>query len=151
MIPFLVLLFGTMLFRLLGLVGIPFLTDWQHALRAELAAMFLLTASAHWGRKRPDLLRMVPPWYPSQEALITLTGLAEIAGAIGILWQRTAPWAAVGLMLMLVAVFPANVYAARHSLTIGGSKTTSLALRTVLQAVFLLATFAVGFGFPHLL
>lgn len=150
MIPFLALLFGTLVFRLLGLIGLPFFASWQHALRAGLAIMFFLTASAHWGRKRTDLLRMVPPRIPFPRFIVTLTGLAEIAGAIGILWQRTAPLAAVGLMLLLLAVFPANVYAARHSMTIGGSKVTSLPIRTVLQVVFLLAIFAAGFGFPYL-
>jgi uncharacterized membrane protein len=149
LIPLLALLFGTLVFRLLGLVGMSFFASWQHALRAGLAVMFLLTASAHWGRKRADLLRMIPPRIPFPRSIVTLTGLAEIAGAIAILWQRTAPLAAVGLMLLLLAVFPANVHAARHSITIGSSKVTSLPLRTILQVVFLLATFAAGFGFPY--
>jgi uncharacterized membrane protein len=146
MIPFFVLLFASLFFRLLGYLGVPFFAVWQHALRAALAAMFLLTASAHWGRRRADLVRMVPPRFPLPAAMVTLTGLAEIAGAIGIVWQTTAPWAAGGLILLLLAVFPANIYAARHSLAIGSRKVTSLPLRTVLQAVFLLATFAAGFG-----
>jgi uncharacterized membrane protein len=150
LIPFLVLLFGTLVFRLLSLTGILFFASWQHALRAGLALMFFLTASAHWGRKRADLLQMVPPRIPFPRLMVTLTGLAEIAGAGGILWQRTAPLAAVGLMLLLLAVFPANVYAARHSMTVGGSKVTGLPLRTILQVVFLLTTFAAGFGFSYL-
>lgn len=49
-------------FIVLRLVGIfvPWLSDWQHALRGAVGAMFLLTASAHWGRRRTDLVRMVP-------------------------------------------------------------------------------------------
>lgn len=150
MIPFLALLFGTLVFRLLGLIGIPFFASWQHALRGGLAVMFFLTSSAHWGRKRADLLRMIPPRIRFPGPIVTMTGLAEIAGAIGILWQRTAPWTAVGLILLLLAVFPANIYAARHSMTIGGSKVTRLPLRTILQVVFLLAIFAAGFGIPSL-
>lgn len=150
MIPFPVLLIGTLLFRLLGLAGISFFAAWQHALRAGLAAMLLLTASAHWGGKRPDLVLMVPPQFPFREMLVTSVGLAELAGAAGILWDRTAPAAAVGLMLMLIAVFPANIYAARHSLTIGSAKVTGIPLRAVLQVVFFLAVFAAGFGLPHL-
>src|SRR5262249_57377939 len=88
--------------------------------RGGLALMFLLTASAHWGRRRADLVRMVPPSVPNPEGIVTLTGLAEIAGAVGLLVPRLAPWAAAGLALMLLAVFPANVHAARHALTIGG-------------------------------
>ena len=39
---------------------VPYFADWHIALRAALGAMFLLTASAHWGERRPDLIRMVP-------------------------------------------------------------------------------------------
>lgn len=148
MVPFLVLVFGYLFFRALGFAGITFFANWQHSLRAALAIMFLLTASAHWGRKRVDLMRMVPPRFGNPGILVTLTGVAEIAGAIGLLWSKTAPLASAGLVVLLIAVFPANVFAARRSLTIGGSKVPSLPVRTTLQLIFLLATFAAGFGIP---
>jgi uncharacterized membrane protein len=50
---------------------------------------------------------------------------------------RTASAAAICLALMLVAVFPANVYAARRHLTIAGRPVPGLAVRTALQAVFI--------------
>jgi len=49
-----------------------------------LAGMFFLTASAHWGRRRADLIRMVPKNFPRPDFLVTLTGTCEILGAIGI-------------------------------------------------------------------
>jgi uncharacterized membrane protein len=58
---------------------------WHTALRVGLAGMFLLTASAHWGRRRPDLIRMIPSGFPRPELLVTLTGICEILGAIGLL------------------------------------------------------------------
>jgi uncharacterized membrane protein len=145
MIPFFTLLITTLFFRLLGILGVAYFATWQHALRGGLAIMFLLTASAHWGRLRPDLIRMVPPGFPSPATMVTLTGLAEIVGAVGILWQKTAPWAAAGLILLLLAVFPANVYAARHSLTLGGRPVPTLPVRTLLQIIFLAAIFVAGF------
>ncbi len=54
MIPLIVLVVSFVVFRLVG-VWIPYLSDWQISLRAALGVMFLLTASAHWGRRRPDL------------------------------------------------------------------------------------------------
>lgn len=149
MILVFVLLAVTLLLRLLGLAHVAFFASWQNALRGGLAAMFLLTASAHWGRRRPDLVRMVPPRFPAPESLVTLTGFAEIAGAVGLLWQKTAPFAAVGLILMLIAVFPANIYAARHSLTIGGVKVPGVPVRTLMQVIFILAIFYAGFGLPR--
>ncbi len=116
---------------------------WWVALRFALAGMFLLTASAHWGKKRPDLIRMVPPRFPRPELLVTLTGVAELAGAVGLMIRATAPWAALGLTLLLFAMFPANVYAARQQLTLGGKPVTPLVTRTVIQVVFLAATLAV--------
>jgi uncharacterized membrane protein len=58
-----------------------------------------------------------------------------------------------GLAALLLAVFPANVHAAREALTIGGAPATPLVARTVLQIVFLAAVIAAGFasssGSPH--
>ena len=52
--------------------------------------------------------------------------------------------AATGLALLLVALFPANVHAARAGLTLGGKPVTPIGLRAVLQIVFLTATLAVA-------
>ena len=144
MIPFFVLSGVFILCRCLGFVGIEFFTGWQHCLRVAVAAVFLLTASAHWGKRRSDLIRMVPPAFPRPDILVTLTGIAEILGAIGMLWPPVAKAASVGLAVLLVAIFPANVYAAQHQLTIGGRKVPGMFVRTALQIVFFLAVVAAG-------
>lgn len=144
MTPFLVLAVALLVARTLGPLVHPALRSWVTSLRWALALMFLVTASAHFGARRPDLVRMVPPWLPEPELLVTLTGLAELAGAAGLLVPRLAPWAATGLALLLVAMFPANVHAAREGLTIAGSPVTALGVRTVLQVVFVAAVLAAG-------
>jgi uncharacterized membrane protein len=63
---------------------------WWTALRIALAAMFLLTASAHWGKRRDDLIRMVPAALPRPDLLVTVTGICEILGAVGLLISRVA-------------------------------------------------------------
>lgn len=115
------------------------------ALRFALAGMFFLTASAHGGKRRPDLVRMVPPGFPRPALLVTLTGILELLGAIGLLLPATARYAALGLAMLLIAIFPANVYAARQRFTIAGRPVEPLARRTVLQIVFLAATTLVVF------
>jgi uncharacterized membrane protein len=145
MTPFLVLVAAVLLFRAAGIL-VPFFRSWVTALRWGLAVMFLLTASAHFGASRPDLVRMVPSVFPSPELLVTLTGIAEVVGAVGLLVPRVAPWAAGGLALLLLAMFPANVHAARAGLELGGAPVTPLVPRTVLQLVFLAAVLAAGFG-----
>jgi uncharacterized membrane protein len=119
---------------------------WWTALRIGLAAMFLLTASAHWGRRRGDLIRMTPASIPRPDLAVTVTGFCEIAGAVGLLIPRTAPAAAIGLALLLIGVFPANIRAAREGITIVGRRPASLALRSTIQVVFLLATVGVVIG-----
>jgi uncharacterized membrane protein len=117
---------------------------WLTALRMGLAGMFFLTASAHWGRRRADLVRMVPKNFPHPEFLVTLTGICEILGAIGLLVPPLVRWAAIGLTLLLIAVFPANVRAARDGITIGGKPATPLPSRSLIQGFFLIATIAVA-------
>lgn len=124
------------------------LVGWWAALRFGLAAMFLLTASAHWGKRRADLIRMVPPRLPRPDLLVTFTGLCELAGAAGLLAPRLAPAAATGLALLLVAVFPANIRAARTSIAIAGRPATPLPARAAIQLAFLAATLAVAMGAP---
>ena len=138
MVPFIVLiaLFG--FFYLLGSVWFPTL-NWLTCLRLALAGMFLLTASAHWGKRRRDLVAMVPQAFPRPDLLVTVTGLVEILGAAGLLLAQAAPYAALGLCLLLLAVFPANVHAARQHLCIAGRQVEALLPRTILQLVFLAA------------
>ncbi|KYF70521.1 DoxX family protein [Sorangium cellulosum] len=144
MAPLLVLTVSFALLLVLGRLGVKHLASWVTCLRYALAAMFLLTASAHWGSRRAELVAMVPPALPSPELLVTATGVLEIAGAAALLVPRFAPWAAIGLTILLVAMFPANVHAARAGLTLGGSPVTPLVPRTLLQIAFVAATIAVA-------
>jgi uncharacterized membrane protein len=91
---------------------------------------------------------MVPPSFPRPGLLVAVTGLLELLGAAGLLLPRLAPLAAGGLSLLLVALFPANVHAARTNLMIAGRRATALGPRTLMQLVFLTATLAVALGRP---
>lgn len=138
MTPFIVLVVSASVFFLLGKAGVVgAFRDASFVLRAALALMFLLTASAHWGKRRPDLIRMVPPAFPRPDLLVTLTGALELLGVIGLLWPATSRAACICLALLLVALFPANIHAARQRLTIAGQRVPSLPVRTLLQVVFI--------------
>jgi uncharacterized membrane protein len=121
------------LFRGLGMLGVAPLDSWPGALRHAYALMFVFTGIAHFTRMRADMIRMVPRSLPRPDILVTLTGLLEFAGAIGLVWNRTARPAAFALALLLLAMFPANVFAARAGLTIAGRPATPLVPRTLLQ------------------
>jgi len=144
MLPAIVLLASFGVLRYVGGLGVPALNNWDMPLRLALFLMFLLTASAHWGKGRPDLIRMVPPAFASAATLVTITGVLEILGAVGLLVPPTTRAAAVCLAVLLVALFPANIRAARERLTLLGRPAPGLALRGALQAMFILALVAVA-------
>lgn len=149
MIPFLVLVTLFVLLSVLGYFSDVVSYGWWTSLRLALAGMFLLTASAHWGSRRRDLIRMVPPALPYPELLVGVTGVLEILGALGLMFPATAPYAALGLFLLLLAVFPANIYAARKGLTIAGRPVQALLPRALIQIAFLAATLGVVLGGRH--
>ncbi|WP_327032901.1 DoxX family protein [Micromonospora ureilytica] len=147
MAPLIALIVGTALARLAGLAGISALDDWIGALRVGLAVMFALTAVAHFAvQRRADLIAMVPPRLPRPDLLVTVTGALELIGALGLLAPATARVAAAGLGLLMLAMFPANVSAARRRLTLAGRPVTPLAQRTLLQIVFVATAATISFG-----
>ncbi|MFI9509764.1 hypothetical protein [Nocardia sp. NPDC052566] len=145
MAPLLVLAVVTGLTRLVGWLGdIAWLDSWPHATALGLAAMFALTASAHFTQpKRGALIAMVPPQLPNAAAMVTLTGVLELAGAAGLLIPPFPRVAAACLFVLLLVMFPANVRAYRAGT---GVKTMPLPLRTVVQLVFLAACALVVLG-----
>lgn len=146
MAPLIALVAGTAAARLAGLLGVDALDGWHPALRIGLALMFLLTASAHFLSRRADLIAMVPPRLSRADLLVTLTGVLELLGALGLLLPATARAAAAGLALLMLAMFPANVSAARRGLTLAGRPVTPVGVRTALQVAFVAAALAVVFG-----
>jgi uncharacterized membrane protein len=139
MIPLFVLCGSFAVLRGAGLLGVAGLNNQDLPLRLALCLMFLVTASAHWGKGRTDLIRMVPPTLPQADWLVSATGVLEILGAGGLLVPATARLAALCLGVLLLALFPANIRAARERLTILGRPVPGLALRTAIQGIFLAA------------
>jgi uncharacterized membrane protein len=132
-----VLIVAWLVFRAAGAAGIKRLVSWRDSGRWALAVMLLFTASAHFTSMRHDLARMVPQWVPNPDLVILLTGILEIAGAVGVLLPSTRAVAGVCLCLLFTAMFPANVKAAREGLRIGESPATALGLRVPMQILFI--------------
>lgn len=144
MAPFILLIGSFLIFRLIGFFGLSYFDSWETSLRVAVALMFLFTASAHWGKRRPDLIKMVPPALPKPGVIVTITGICEIAGAIVLLIPFTSSFASVGLAFLLIVMFPANIRAARKGITIGGRPSTPLFPRTILQIIFFTVVILVG-------
>jgi uncharacterized membrane protein len=141
MAPIIVMLAAWLVARLVGATGVWLQADsWTAALRVALAVMFAFTAVSHFHpRTRADLIQMVPASLPAPELLVSATGALEILGAIGLMMPRTLPAAAYGLMALLVAMFPANIHAAREGLMVAGRRATPLLWRLPLQLFWIAA------------
>lgn len=138
MFPLIVIAASTSVIRLVGfLFGIPWLDGWVPAVTGGLAIMFALMAVAHFAQPRRDaLIAMVPPRLPRAATLVTVTGVLELAGAVGLVIPSTSRLAAICLGLLLIVMFPANVHAARAQT---GIRTMPLPTRALVQVVFLAA------------
>ena len=86
---------------------------------------------------------MVPPWLPRPGLLVFLTGIAELAGAVGLLVPSLRLWAACGLILLLVLMLPANISAARRGVLLRGRRATPLWIRVPMQVLFIAWTWVV--------
>jgi uncharacterized membrane protein len=96
---------------------------------------------------RTDLpASIIPPAFPARHFLVLLTGGFEIAGAVGLFVSSVRQSAAFWISVMLVAIFPANVYAAGK--VVGGLQMPSVPVRTAIQIVFIVLVLLAGYGVP---
>jgi uncharacterized membrane protein len=100
---------GFLISGLSGGVWLPTLSD-KGAF--ALTVMFVLVGISHFA-KREKLEAMIPANWPYRRAMNYISGAAEIIFGILLLFETTRIGAAYGLLLLLIAVFPANIYMAR--------------------------------------
>lgn len=119
MIVDLVLIAATLTFRALGALGVRRYATWPVSAAHGMAVMLLLTASAHFVPagvtvmpNHADLVRIVPPFLPYADALVYLTGVLELLGAVGLVLKATRRPAGLALAALFVALLPANLYEA---------------------------------------
>src|SRR6201997_5095522 len=146
MVPLLSLVVVTLATRVAGWLGWHYAGTWPAAIAVGLAAMFAVTGIAHFVQPvRDGLIAIVPPGLPKPGLLVTLTGVLELLGGGGLLIPVTRVAAAACLFALMVAMFPANVYAARARRS-EHSPHTPLLPRAAMQALFLAAAVAVAAG-----
>lgn len=83
----------------------------ERLLRRVMGTNYVLAGAAHFLAPE-SFARAVPPELPRPRALVYLSGVAEIALGLGVQFGRTRRASAWGIVALLVAVFPANVYMA---------------------------------------
>jgi uncharacterized membrane protein len=135
--PLFILVISFLVLRAIGLLGVRRLSSWQEAGLLAVAIMFLFTGSTHFTAMKHDYAAMLPGFVPMKVSIIHLTGVLQITGAIGLLVPRTRRLAGIGLALLLVAMFPGNVYAAVNEIPFRGEPPTPLWLRTPIQLFYI--------------
>jgi uncharacterized membrane protein len=138
--PLIILLsvFGisALLFRL-------FTGDWNLPFSGNLAmgVMLCFTALGHFLFPK-GMAMMIPPIVPFRTELVYITGVAEIAFGIALLFTASRTYAGYGLLIFFIAILPANIYAALHHIDLEKGTTTGpgpsyLWFRIPLQVLFI--------------
>jgi uncharacterized membrane protein len=137
MAPLFILLISLVVLRGVGYLGVGRLSSWRMAGLFAVAIMFVFTGATHFTGMKHDYAAMLPGPFSGNLGIIYLTGALQIAGAVGLLVPRTRRLAGVCLVLLLLAMFPGNVYAAVNEVPFRGEAPTPLWLRTPIQLFFI--------------
>lgn len=99
----------------------------------------------------PLFEQIIPPFLPSPRGLVLVSGVFEVILGLGLLHPDTRRWASLGILGLLVAVFPANIYMAVANVQIQGLPAwlpqptpAQLWARLPLQGVLLYWAYSVG-------
>lgn len=117
----------------------------QWVLRVFAALPLLVSGAAHFARTSL-FASIIPPAFPAPSMLVLLSGAGELAGAIGLFFARTRRASSICLVVLMIAVFPANVYVANR--TVGGLHMPGVPVRAAMQAVYILVLLISGWGVP---
>lgn len=96
--------------------------------RLALACMLLFTAIGHF-RFADGMAMMVPDFIPAKQTMVYITGIIEIAFAIGIMMPGIRYGAGIGLLIFLIVIFPANIHASFKSINIEKANHTGPGLK----------------------
>nr|WP_322624096.1 DoxX family membrane protein [uncultured Flavobacterium sp.] len=99
-----------------------------------MAVLYVLAGLNHFRVPRM-YTRIIPPSFPAPELLNYISGIAEVVLGIGLCIPALTPFSAWGIIALLIAVFPANVYMLTNPKAGMGVPKWILWLRLPLQAV----------------
>jgi len=98
-----------------------------------MGALYIVAGVGHFIATR-RYESIVPDYLPAHRELVLISGAAEIAGGVGLLIPQTRRTAAWGIVLLLIAVMPANLWMAQHPERYPGVPLWAIWLRLPLQA-----------------
>jgi len=101
-----------------------------------IAGFFLVGGFAHFFSAE-FFVAIMPAYLPWHYELVIISGVFEIAGALGLLIPQTRLFAAYGLIALCIAVFPANLNMALHPENFANVPVVALYLRLPLQLLII--------------
>lgn len=102
-----------------------------------LLVIFMVVAGTMHFVNPAFFLKIMPPYFPLHKELVLLSGVAEVLLGILLLVPQTSRKAAWGIVALLIAVFPANLYVYQHQDILPASPVIHF-LRLPLQGLFIL-------------
>lgn len=76
-----------------------------------MSSFYILAGIMHFVKPK-FFLAIVPPYLPNPKAMVFWSGIFEMALGVGLLFENRRSFSATGIILLLIAVFPANLYMA---------------------------------------
>lgn len=100
--------------------------------RYVMGALYVAAGVGHFVATRL-YMSIVPDYLPAHRELVLISGVAEIAGGVGVMIPATRRAAAWGLVLLLLTVMPANIWMVQHPERYPGIPLWAMWLRLPLQ------------------
>ncbi len=117
----------------------------QSILRLVVALPLGISGIAHFARTA-QFAAIVPPPFTHPGMWVQITGGFELMGFAGLIIPETARLASVGVAVLMIAVFPANIYAAGR--VVGGIPMPSVPVRLAMQVIYVLMVLIGAWGVP---
>ena len=120
---------------------------WPQTCLRVLAALPLFLSGVVLHFLRPaDTASIIPPGFSHPGLLVVVSGVLEIAGAIGLFLPTLRKLSGFLIAVMMIAIFPANIYAAGR--IVGGMQMPGIPVRTAMQVVYILLVLISAYGLP---
>jgi uncharacterized membrane protein len=118
----------------------------QAVLRAVVSLPLLISAVVMHFMHTNEATAMIPPILPNPYIWVIATGVLEILGAIGFFVPFARRSAALWIVIMMVLIFPVNVFVAGQ--TYGGLQMPSVPVRLTMQVIYIWMVLFAGYGRP---
>lgn len=100
-------------------------------------SLFFVVAGVNHFVNPTFYIQIMPPYLPAHRELVYLSGVLEILGGVAVLVPGIRSTAGLGLVLLLVAIFPANLHMALNPDLFPSMSPAALYVRLPFQALFI--------------